>query len=309
MQESKPLTDAALLRGRADHDRREKIIRAILLLFSIVSVFTTLGIIAVLLQETILFFQQVSIVEFFTETRWTPLFASKKFGVLPLVNGTILVAFGAMLIALPLGLLAAIYLSEYASERVRKILKPLLEVLAGVPTVVYGYFALTFVTPLLQKVWPETQAFNALSASIVMGFMILPLVASLSEDAMSAVPGSLRQAAYALGATKLEVTLRTVVPAALSGISAAFILAVSRAIGETMIVAIAAGQQPKLTLNPLQSIETMTAYIVQVSLGDTPQQSIAYKTIFAVGMLLFLMTLAMNLISHWLTRRYREVYE
>ncbi|GAB4454682.1 MAG: phosphate ABC transporter permease subunit PstC [Anaerolineales bacterium] len=300
---------SVLLRPRADHDRREKIIGAVLLLFSIVSVFTTLGIIAVLLQETALFFREVSIVEFFTETRWTPLFASKKFGVLPLVNGTILVAAGAMFIALPLGLLTAIYLSEYASDRARKILKPMLEVLAGVPTVVYGYFALTFVTPLLQKIWPQTQTFNALSASLVMGFMILPLVASLSEDAMSAVPQSLRQAAYALGATRLEVTLRTVVPAALSGISAAFILAVSRAIGETMIVAIAAGQQPKLTLNPLQSIETMTAYIVQVSLGDTPQQSIAYKTIFAVGMLLFVMTLVMNLISNWLTRRYREVYE
>jgi phosphate transport system permease protein len=309
MQESKLITDAVLLRGRADHDRREALIRAVLLLFSIVSIFTTLGIIAVLLQETILFFQEVSIVEFFTETRWTPLFASKKFGVLPLVNGTILVAVGAMFIALPLGLLAAIYLSEYAGERARKILKPLLEILAGVPTVVYGYFALTFITPILQKIWSETQAFNGLSASIVMGFMILPLVASLSEDAMSAVPQSLRQAAYALGATRLEVTLRTVVPAALSGISAAFILAVSRAIGETMIVAIAAGQQPKLTLDPLQSIETMTAYIVQVSLGDTPQQSIAYKTIFAVGMLLFVMTLIMNLISNWLTRRYREVYE
>lgn len=309
MQESKLITDAVLLRGGADHDRREALIRAVLLLFSIVSIFTTLGIIAVLLQETILFFQEVSIVEFFTETRWTPLFASKKFGVLPLVNGTILIAAGAMFIALPLGLLAAIYLSEYASDRARKILKPLLEILAGVPTVVYGYFALTFITPILQSIWPETQAFNALSASIVMGFMILPLVASLSEDAMSAVPQSLRQAAYALGATRLEVTLRTVVPAALSGISAAFILAVSRAIGETMIVAIAAGQQPKLTLDPLQSIETMTAYIVQVSLGDTPQQSIAYKTIFAVGMLLFVMTLIMNLISNWITRRYREVYE
>lgn len=317
MQESQTIPDAILssidsarrLRGRADHDRREQIIHVILMLFATVSIFTTFGIITVLFQETILFFQEVSIFEFFTETRWTPLFASKKFGVLPLVNGTILVAAGAMAIALPLGLLASIYLSEYASERARKMLKPLLEVLAGVPTVVYGYFALTFITPILKQIWPETQAFNALSASIVMGFMILPLVASLSEDAMSAVPQSLRQAAYALGATKFEVTLRTVVPAALSGISAAFILAVSRAIGETMIVAIAAGQQPKLTLNPLESIETMTAYIVQVSLGDTPQQSIAYKTIFAVGMLLFLMTLVMNLISNWFTRRYREVYE
>jgi phosphate transport system permease protein len=309
MQESKIIADAVLLRGRAGIDRREQVIRGVLMIFATVSIFTTFGIIAVLFQETIMFFQQVSIIEFFTETRWTPLFASKKFGVLPLVNGTILVAAGAMMIALPLGLLASIYLSEYASNRARKILKPLLEVLAGIPTVVYGYFALTFVTPILQSIWPETQAFNALSASIVMGFMILPLVASLSEDAMSAVPLSLREAAYALGATRLEVTLRTVVPAALSGISAAFILALSRAVGETMIVAIAAGQQPKLTLNPLESIETMTAYIVQVSLGDTPHQSIAYLTIFAVGMLLFLMTLAMNLISHWITRRYREVYE
>jgi phosphate transport system permease protein len=317
MQESKISADAVLdsinsarrLRGRAGIDRREQVIRGVLMIFATVSIFTTFGIIAVLFQETIMFFQQVSIIEFFTETRWTPLFASKKFGVLPLVNGTVLVAAGAMMIALPLGLLASIYLSEYASDRARKILKPLLEVLAGIPTVVYGYFALTFITPILQSIWPETQAFNALSASIVMGFMILPLVASLSEDAMSAVPLSLREAAYALGATRLEVTLRTVVPAALSGISAAFILAVSRAVGETMIVAIAAGQQPKLTLNPLESIETMTAYIVQVSLGDTPHQSIAYLTIFAVGMLLFLMTLTMNLISHWVTRRYREVYE
>lgn len=309
MQESKIVTDAVLLRGRADHDRREQFIRLVLMLFATVSVFTTLGIIAVLFQETILFFREVSIIEFFTGTRWAPIFANPSFGVLPLINGTLLVAFGAMFIALPLGLLAAIYLSEYASDRARKILKPMLEVLAGVPTVVYGYFALTFITPLLKQIWPQTQAFNALSASIVMGFMILPLVASLSEDAMSAVPQSLRQAAYALGATRLEVTLRTVVPAALSGISAAFILAVSRAVGETMIVAIAAGQQPKLTLNPLESIETMTAFIVQVSLGDTPHQSIAYKTIFAVGMLLFLMTLIMNLISNWFTRRYREVYE
>jgi phosphate transport system permease protein len=192
---------------------------------------------------------------------------------------------------------------------VRKTLKPVLELLAGIPTVVYGYFALTFITPIIKSIWPEAQGFNALSASLVMGFMILPMVASISEDAMSAVPQSLRQAAYALGSTKLEVSLKVVVPAALSGISAAFILAVSRAIGETMIVAIAAGQQPKMTLNPLESIETMTAYIVQVSLGDTPQQSIAYLTIFAVGMLLFVMTLVMNLVSHWLTRRFREVYE
>ncbi len=287
----------------------ERLIQLGLLICAAVSILTTLGIVFTLLRETILFFEQVSIVEFFTETRWTPLFASKKFGIWPLVNGTVLVAAGAMIIALPLGLLAAIYMSEYASENIRRILKPVLEVLAGIPTVVYGYFALLFVTPLLKSIFPQTQTFNAASASIVMGFMILPMVASISEDALSAVPRSLRDAAYALGATKLEVSTQIVVPAALSGISAAFILAVSRAIGETMIVAIAAGQQPKLTLNPLESIETMTAYIVQVSLGDTPQQSIAYLTIFAVGMMLFLMTLVMNVISHFLTRRFREVYE
>jgi len=287
----------------------ERLIQIGLLVCAAVSILTTLGIVFTLLRETVLFFQQVSIVEFFTETRWTPLFASKKFGIWPLVNGTVLVAAGAMIIALPLGLLAAIYMSEYASDNARRILKPVLEVLAGIPTVVYGYFALLFVTPLLKSIFPQTQTFNAASASIVMGFMILPMVASISEDALSAVPRSLRDAAYALGATKLEVSTQIVVPAALSGISAAFILAVSRAIGETMIVAIAAGQQPKLTLNPLESIETMTAYIVQVSLGDTPQQSLAYLTIFAVGMMLFLMTLVMNVLSHFLTRRFREVYE
>ncbi|MCS6907129.1 MAG: phosphate ABC transporter permease subunit PstC [Anaerolineales bacterium] len=287
----------------------QKTVLVIIFLFALVSVFTTFGIIGVLLQETILFFEQVSIVEFLTGTRWTPLFASKKFGVLPLVNGTVLVAAGAMVVALPLGLLAAIYMSEYASTRARSVLKPFLEILAGIPTVVYGYFALLFVTPILKSIFPQTQAFNALSASIVMGFMILPTVASVSEDALSAVPRSLREAAYALGATKAEVATQVVVPAALSGIAAAFILAISRAIGETMIVAIAAGQQPKMTLNPLESIETMTAYIVQVSLGDTPHQSIAYQTIFAVGMLLFLMTLVMNIVSYFFTKRFREVYE
>ncbi|MCC9077858.1 phosphate ABC transporter permease subunit PstC [Litorilinea aerophila] len=287
----------------------ELIIQAFLFVCAAVSILTTLGIILVLLQETVLFFRQVSPLEFFTGTRWTPLFASKRFGVLPLVNGTILVAAGAMVVALPLGVLAAIYMSEYAAERTRRILKPILEVLAGIPTVVYGYFALTFVTPILKTLFPQTQAFNAASASLVMGFMILPMVASISEDALSAVPRSLREAAYGLGATKFEVATQVVVPAALSGISAAFILAISRAIGETMIVAIAAGQQPKLTLNPLQSIETMTAYIVQVSLGDTPHGTIEYQTIFAVGSLLFVMTLVLNLVSHWITRRYREVYE
>ncbi len=288
---------------------REDLLRYIFLTCATISILTTLGIILILIQETILFFQQVSPIEFFTGTRWTPLFASKQFGVLPLVNATVLIATGAILVALPLGLLSAIYMSEYASERLRNIVKPLLEILAGIPTVVYGYFALTFVTPILKSFFPQTQAFNAFSAAIVMGIMILPLVASLSEDAMRAVPQSLRQAAYALGATKREVSTQIVLRGALSGISAAVILAISRAIGETMIVVVAAGQQPKLSWNPLESMETMTAYIVQVSLGDTPTQGIEYKTIFAVGMLLFVMTLVMNIISHWVTRRYREVYE
>jgi len=294
------------------HQRRrweERAVKIVLFFLVLVSVLTTLGIIYVLFQETVLFFRQVSFAQFFLDTRWTPLFLSKRFGIWPLVNGTVLVATGAMMVALPLGLLAAIFMSEFANERVRRILKPFLEVLAGVPTVVYGYFALTFITPILRSIFPQTQIFNAASAAIAMGFMILPMVASLSEDALYAVPNSLREAAYALGATRWEVATQVVVPAALSGIAAAFILAISRAVGETMIVAIAAGQQPKLTLNPLESIETMTAYIVQVSLGDTPHGTLEYQTIFAVGMMLFLMTLGMNVASHLLARRFREVYE
>ncbi len=287
----------------------ERAVKAALLFFALVSVLTTLGIIYVLFQETFLFFQKVSFAQFFLDTRWTPLFLSKRFGIWPLVNGTVLVAAGAMVVALPLGLLAAIFMSEVASERIRRVLKPFLEILAGIPTVVYGYFALTFITPILRSLFPQTQVFNAASAAIAMGFMILPTVASISEDALYAVPRSLREAAYALGATRREVATQVVVPAAFSGIAAAFILAVSRAIGETMIVAIAAGQQPKLTLNPLESIETMTAYIVQVSLGDTPHGTLEYQTIFAVGMMLFLMTLGMNVASYLLTHRFREVYE
>lgn len=287
----------------------ERLIELVLFACAAVSILTTLGIVVVLFSETFQFLQRVSVVEFLTGTRWTPLFASQHFGVLPLVNGTVLIAAVAMAVALPLGLLSAVYLSEYASHRFRAVVKPTLEVLAGVPTVVYGYFALLFVTPILQRLYPATQVFNAASAGLVMGFMILPMLSSISEDALSAVPRSLRQGAYALGATKFEVTTRVVVPGALSGILAAVILSVSRAIGETMIVAIAAGMQPRLSFNIFQSLETMTAYIVQVSLGDTPQTGIAYKTIFAVGALLFLMTLVMNVLSDWLVRRYREVYQ
>jgi phosphate transport system permease protein len=286
----------------------EWIIERLLFLCATLSVLTTAGIILVLAVETFEFLREVSIVEFLTGTEWTPLFANQRFGVLPLVVGTMLVSAIAMLVALPMGVLAAVYLSEYAPGGVRRIVKPVLEILAGVPTVVYGYFALTFVTPVLQRFLPTLSGFNALSPGLVMGLMILPLVSSLSEDAMRAVPRGLREGSFALGATRMQTALRVVVPAAFSGITAAFILAVSRAIGETMIVAIAAGQQPRLTGNPFVPIETMTAYIVQVSLGDTPQGTIEYRTIFAVGMLLFLMTFGLNLISTWLREKFREEY-
>jgi phosphate transport system permease protein len=286
----------------------EFVIERLLFACAAASVLVTAGIIGVLAFETVSFLQEVPITDFLFGTVWTPLFSDRQFGVLPLVAGTLLVSAIAMLVALPAGLLVAVYLSEYAPPGVRRIVKPLLEVLAGIPTVVYGYFALLFVTPLLQQAFPSMSAFNALSPGLVMGIMILPLVSSLSEDALHAVPTGLREGAYALGATRMQAALRVVVPAAFSGISASFILAASRAIGETMIVAIAAGQQPRMTLNPLESVETMTAYIVQVSLGDSPSGSLQYRTIFAVGMLLFLMTFALNLISNWLRRRFREVY-
>ncbi|MDP1570274.1 MAG: phosphate ABC transporter permease subunit PstC [Vicinamibacterales bacterium] len=286
----------------------EWFIERALFLCAAVSVFTTVGIIGVLAFETAAFLREVPLLSFLFGTEWTPLFANKQFGVLPLVAGTVLVSAIAMVVALPMGLLSAIYLSEYAPSRVRRIVKPVIEVLAGIPTVVYGYFALQFVTPLLQQFFPTLSGFNALSPGIVMGLMILPLVSSLSEDAMQAVPRGLREGAYALGATRMQTSLQVVVPAALSGITAAFILAVSRAVGETMIVAIAAGQQPRLTANPFVPIETMTAYIVQVSLGDTPHGTIEYRTIFAVGMLLFLMTFSLNLVSNWLRDRFREEY-
>jgi phosphate transport system permease protein len=275
---------------------------------ALLSIGTTIGIIVVLTIETVAFLGEVPVADFLFGTEWTPLFATPRFGVLPLVAGTLLVSVIAMLVALPMGLLSAVYLSEYADERLRRTVKPILEILAGIPTVVYGYFALLFVTPLLQRLIPGMSGANALSPGIVMGLMILPLVSSLSEDAMRGVPRGLREGSYALGATKMQTSLRVVVPAAFSGITAAFILAVSRAIGETMIVAIAAGQQPRLTLDPTVPIETMTAYIVQVSQGDTPQGTLEYRTIFAVGMLLFIGTFGLNLVSAWLRERYREEY-
>jgi phosphate transport system permease protein len=288
--------------------RFEGVIEWGLFLCALLSVGTTIGIIAVLAVETTAFLGEVPIVDFLFGTEWTPLFSTPRFGVLPLVVGTLLVSIIAMLVALPMGLLSAIYLSEYAHEGVRRVLKPVLELLAGIPTVVYGYFALLFVTPLLQRFMPGLSGFNALGPGIVMGIMILPLVSSLSEDAMRGVPNGLREGAYALGSSKMQTSLRVVVPAAFSGITAAFILAVSRAVGETMIVAIAAGQQPRLTWDPSVPIETMTAYIVQVSLGDTPQGTLEYRTIFAVGMLLFAGTFVLNLISAWLRERFREEY-
>ena len=295
-------------RANRRRDLEAKIVRWIFFLCAVASILTTVGIVFSLASQAIGFFREVPPWEFLTGTRWAPILVPQSFGVLPLVAGTILVSVLAGLVAIPIGLATAIFLAEYAPDKIRRVIKPTLEVLAGIPTVVYGYFALTFVTPQLQKLIPDLLIFNALSAGIVMGIMIIPMVSSLSEDAMVAVPRSLREAAYGLGATRLEVTLRVVVPAALSGIVAAFILGLSRAIGETMLVTIAAGATPNLTANPLESIQTMTAYIVQLSLGEAPHGSIEYNTIFAVGLLLFCITLGMNVIGHWVVRRWREQY-
>ena len=287
----------------------EKMIEAGLLAAALSSVAITIGIVGVLVVETAQFFQHVSWVEFLTGREWTPLFANKKFGILPLFAGTALTSLIAMAVAVPLGLMGAVYLSDYAGERIRGVIKPALELLAAVPTVVYGYFALQFVTPFLQIFIPTLSGFNALSPGIVMGFMILPVVSSLSEDALRAVPRALREGAYALGATRWQTVFSVLIPAALSGIISAFLLGVARAVGETMIVAIAAGLQPRLTLNPLVPIETVTAYIVQVSMGDTPTASLEYKTIFAVGMTLFVATFALNAFGTWFREQFQERYE
>jgi len=286
----------------------ERLIEKTLLLFTTVTVLTTLAIVYSLFSETFIFFREVSLFEFLTDTRWSPTLQPRHFGILPLLVGTGMIALGSSFISLPLGLAAAIYLSEYAPAHVRKVVKPVLELLAGIPSIVYGFFALTFITPILRSFLPDVEVFNALSASIAVGIMTLPLVASLSEDAMMAVPDSIRQGAYALGATKLEVAVHVVVPAALSSIGAAFVLAVSRAVGETMIVAIAAGQSPVLTLNPLKSIQTMTGFMVNLSLGDIQHGTIEYKTVYAVGAMLFLMTFAMNLFARAIITKYREEY-
>ncbi|MBD2092848.1 phosphate ABC transporter permease subunit PstC [Microcoleus sp. FACHB-1515] len=287
----------------------EQAIKLIFGFFALVSVLTTLGIILTLIFETIRFFSQVPVWRFLTDRQWTPLFADPQYGIFVLIGATFLTTAIALLVALPLGLLAAIYMSEYASPKVRSWLKPALEVLAGVPTVVFGYFALLFVTPILKNFIPGLESFNGLSAGVIMGFAILPTVASLSEDAIYAVPSSLRQGSYALGTTKRETITSVVVPAALSGIVASFILAMSRAVGETMIVTLAAGQNPRLTLDPRVSIMTMTSFIAQVAGGDVPTGSLKYDTLFAVGTTLFLITLVLNLFSFWFVRRFQEKYE
>jgi phosphate transport system permease protein len=303
-------TGAQPIRLRAERRRwGEDVIKGVLALCALVSVATTVGIVVALLEPALEFFREVNFIDFITGTRWAPLFEPASFGVVPLIVGTLSVILWACIICMPFGLGAAIYLSEYARPGVRAFLKPALEVLAGIPTVVYGYFALTFVTPLLLDIGIDVGTFNALSAGLVMGVMLIPTVASLSEDAMSAVPQDLRDGAYALGSTKLQVSTRIVVPAAISGIVASYVLAISRAVGETMIVLIAAGQQPNLSFDPREAVETMTAFIAATGAGDVPTGSLEYKTIFAVGLTLFVMTLAMNLVSIRLVRKYREVYE
>lgn len=286
----------------------EKLIPIILFLFASITILTTIGIIYTLLSETIEFFKRVSIIDFFTGTVLKPLSQNPQFGILPLINGTIISSVIAMLVAGPIGIMAAIYLSEYASDRVRRTLKPLLEVLAGIPTIVYGFFAFTFVTPLIRSIWPDVEATNILSPGIVMGIMIIPMIASLSEDAMSSVPKSIREGALALGATKLETTFKVVIPAALSGIIASFILGISRAIGETMIVTIASGSSKNFTFDITQSMQTMTAYIVEVAGGDAGAGSTIYYSLYAVAMTLFVFTLIINLIARLVSRKFREEY-
>lgn len=292
-----------------DRRFREQVIEKVLAACALLTVFTTGGIILVLLVEAIGFFSEVSIVEFLTGTQWTPLFTQKNYGILPLLAGTFLTSAIAIMVALPVGLTIAIYLNEYAPRRLRRVLKPLLEILAVVPTVVYGFFALMIVTPLLKNVIPDLAGFNALSPGLVMGVMIIPFVSSLSEDALAAVPNSLRQASFGMGSTRFQTAFRVMVPAASSGIIVSAILAISRAIGETMIVAIAAGHQARFTLDPTVPIETITAYIVQVSMGDVPYGTLAYKTIFAAGITLFVFTFILNNISFWIKTRYQEKYE
>jgi phosphate transport system permease protein len=287
---------------------RERLIESLLFLAALSAVFITVAIVVILVSESVAFFEHVSIKEFLTDTQWTPLFADAHYGIAPLVAGTLVTSGVALVVAVPLGTVIAIYLSEFAPHPVRETVKPMLELLAGVPTVVFGYFALLFVTPLLQKFIPELPGFNMLGPGIVIGIMIIPYVSSVSEDAMRAVPMHIREGSYAMGATRLQTAIRVVTPAAISGIVAAYVLGISRAVGETMVVAVAAGQQPNFTWNPTEPAATITAYIVQVSLGDLPHGSVGYQSIFAAGLVLLLMTLAFNIIGHLLRKRFREAY-
>ncbi|MDD3482045.1 phosphate ABC transporter permease subunit PstC [Azovibrio restrictus] len=296
-----------LKKDRTRH-MKEQVIEAILFLAAFVSVFTTVAIVYILVSESLVFFQHVPLTDFLFDTQWTPLFDDAHYGIMVLLSGTITSSLVALLVAIPLGTVIAIYLSEFATFKVREIAKPFLELLGGVPTIVYGYFALMFLTPVLQAIYPDLPGFNLLSAGLIMGVMIIPYVASLSEDAMRAVPMSLREGSYAMGATRLQTAIRVVMPAATSGIASAYILGVSRAVGETMILAVAAGMQPNLTFNPAEPGATITSFIVQVALGDLPHGSIGYQTIFAAGLTLMLLTLAFNLLGYYMRKKYREVY-
>ena len=287
---------------------RERIIEFILMLAALSAVGTTVSIVWILIRESLTFFDHVSIIEFLTDTEWTPLFENPHYGILPLISGTLTTSFIALAVAVPIGTISAIYLSEFASHKTREIVKPILELLVGVPTVVFGYFALLFVTPMLQKIIPGLPGFNMLGPGIVMGIMIIPYISSVAEDAMRAVPMSMREGSYAMGATRFQTAVRVITPAAISGIVAAYILGISRAVGETMVVALAAGQQPNLTFNPMDSAATITAYIVQVAMGDLPHGSIGYQSIFAAGLVLMAMTLAFNIIGHIVRKKYRETY-
>lgn len=309
MNDSSSLVVSDRLSKKATRHTKERIIEFLLLCAALVSVFTTIAIVYILVSESWMFFQHVPLRDFLFDTQWTPLFDDAHFGIGVLLSGTITVAGVAMLVAVPLGTLIAIYLSEFAPHKVRETAKPYLEVMGeGIPTIVYGYFALVFLTPLLQKIFPDLPGFNMLSAGLIIGIMIVPYISSLSEDAMRAVPMALREGSYAMGATRLQTAVRVVIPAATSGITAATILATSRALGETMVVAVAAGMQPNLTFNPMEPAATVTAYIVQVALGDLPHGSIGYQTIFAAGLSLFLITLIFNLIGYFMRKKFREAY-
>ncbi len=302
------LTISPRLAKNVRRNIKERIIEFILMLAALSAVATTLSIVGVLLYESLSFFKTVSVVDFFTDTQWTPLFEDAHYGIMPLVSGTLTTSAVALALAIPVGTIAAIYLSEFASHKTREIVKPILELLVGVPTIVFGYFALLFLTPILQKIFPDLPGFNMLSAGLVMGIMIVPYIASVAEDAMRAVPMSMREGSYAMGATRFQTAVRVVTPAAISGIVAAYILGISRAVGETMVVAVAAGQQPIISFNPMESAATITAFIVQVAMGDLPHGSIGYQSIFAAGLVLLVMTLCFNILGHMIRKKYREQY-